>query len=173
VASNTRRQLTLFINQKDSVAIEQIRQKFNPIQFELIKSHVTLCREDELQDIERVKYNLSRLKRTSIAIEFVKPERFDNGKGLFLPARSGNKEFQELRAEILAGFVKNPRHQEPHITLMHPRNSTCTDNIFKEVARIKLPTSLEFSTISLIEQENGGRWKVLQEFELRDEQLKG
>jgi 2'-5' RNA ligase len=172
VANTTRRQLTLFINQKDSVGIELIRQKFNPIQFELIKSHVTLCREDELQDIERVKDNLSRLKRASIAIEFGKLERLDNGNGLFLPATSDNKEFQELRTEILAGLVKYPRKQVPHITLMHPRNSTCTDNIFKEVARINLPTTLKFSTISLIEQENGGKWKVLQELDLKDEQLK-
>ena len=47
-----RRQLTLFVKKEDAETIEQIRQAFNPRQFELIKSHVTLCREDEIQNLE-------------------------------------------------------------------------------------------------------------------------
>ena len=51
---NIRRQLTLFVGEKDAITIEQIRQKFNPLQFKLIKSHVTLCREDEIENLEQV-----------------------------------------------------------------------------------------------------------------------
>jgi 2'-5' RNA ligase len=167
VTNIIRRQLTLFVNQKEAETIEQIRQRFNPRQFELIKAHVTLCREDEIHDIDRVVANLSRLTQANIVIEFGKVARFDNGKGLLLPATIGNFEFQELRKAILIGLIDNPRKQEPHITLMHPRNSTCTDNIFLEIERQSLPTRLEFGTISLIEQENGGKWRVLQEFEFK------
>jgi hypothetical protein len=169
LTNNIRRQLTLFVHEKDAETIEQIRQKFNPLQFELIRSHVTLCREDEIHDIERVMANLSRLTKASIVIEFGKVARFDNGKGLLLPATIDSLEFQELRKEILFGLIDNPRKQEPHITLMHPRNSTCTDFIFSEIEKQSLPAKLEFATISLIEQENGGKWRVLQEFELKGE----
>ena len=44
---NQRRiQLTLFIEENEAETIEQIRKEFNPEQYELIKAHVTLCRED-------------------------------------------------------------------------------------------------------------------------------
>ena len=54
MTNNIRRQLTLFVEQKDAETIEKVRQEFNPKQFELIKSHVTLCREDEIQNLEQV-----------------------------------------------------------------------------------------------------------------------
>ncbi|MBL0007415.1 MAG: hypothetical protein IPP25_09600 [Saprospiraceae bacterium] len=47
-------QLTLFIDEKQSAAIERIRQKFNPQQYGLIKAHVTLCREDEIESFDNV-----------------------------------------------------------------------------------------------------------------------
>lgn len=166
---NIRRQLTLFVEPTDAVTIEQIRQEFNPRQFELIKAHVTLCREDEIENLEQVISNLFLLTQTrqNIFIEFDKVARFDNGKGLFLPAINDNEEFDNLRRQVLIGLIDNPRKQEAHITLMHPRNSTCTDNIFKQVETINLPTKLNFRKISLIEQKNGGQWKILQEFNLK------
>ena len=163
-----RRQLTLFLNQKDAETIEQVRKEFNPRQFELIKSHVTLCREDEIQNLEHVITNLALLTQTEIIIEFGKVVRFDNGKGLLLPATTDNTKFQKLRKQVLGGLINNPGKQEPHITLMHPRNSTCTDKIFKQIEKVSFPTKLEFKRISLIEQENNGQWRVLQEFEFKD-----
>ena len=44
-----RRQLTLFLTEQNQI-IEEIRATYNPKQFELIKAHVTLCREDEIED---------------------------------------------------------------------------------------------------------------------------
>lgn len=161
-----RRQLTLFVNPKDAETIEQIRQEFNPKQFALIKSHVTLCREDEIENLEQVISNLQSLRQEEIDIEFGKATRFDNGKGLFLPAITNNASFQALRRKVLFGLNNNQRNQEPHITLMHPRNSTCTDAIFQQIKSVNLPTQIKFNTISLIEQENGGEWKILQEFQL-------
>ena len=170
MTSNIRRQLTLFVEPTDALTIEQTRQEFNPRQFEIIKAHVTLCREDEIENLEQVISNLLFLTQTqqNIFIEFDKVARFDNGKGLFLPATNDNKEFEYLRRQILFGLYDNPRNQKPHITLMHPRNSTCTDRIFEQVEEVNFPTKLEFKRISLIEQENGGQWKTLKDFEFKN-----
>lgn len=161
-----RRQITLFVEPKDAEKIEQIRQEFNPEQFEIIKAHVTLCRENEIEDLEKVRSNLFSLTLTDIDITFKKIERFHNSKGLFLPATNNNEAFDKLRRQVLCGLIDNPVKQEAHITLMHPRNSTCTDAIFKQVETISLPAKLNFKTISIIEQKKGGKWKILEEFNL-------
>ncbi len=132
LTNKIRRQLTLFVEQKDAETIEEVRQEFNPRQSELIKCHVTLCREDEIENLEHILTNLSLFTQTEIVIEFGEAQRFDNGKGLLLPAKNDNSEFQNLRRQILSGIINNPQKQEPHITLMHPGNSTCTDNIFEQ-----------------------------------------
>lgn len=165
-----RRQLTLFVEPNDAIIIEQIRQKFNPSQFEIIKAHVTLCREDEIQNLEKVISNLLILIQTqeTIVIEFGKATRFDNGKGVFLSGKKCDGEFEALRRKVLNGLNDSPRDQEPHITLMHPRNSICTDDIFEQIEKADLPLRLNFKRISLIEQENGAPWKILQEFDLID-----
>ena len=160
-----RRQLTLFIKSRDAVLIEQIRKEYNPKQFELIKSHVTLCREDEIENIDLVLFNLSRLKIKEIQIEFDKLVRFDNDKGLMLHAKECIA-FEELRHQILKGIIKEPRKQEPHITLMHPRNSLCTDDIYDKINNLNLTQKLIFDTISLIEQKNIGKWELREEFKL-------
>ena len=161
-----RRQLTLFVERQNAGIIEKIRQQYNPIQYSLIDSHVTLCREDEIENIEQIIANLKCLKKMEIIIKFKKATRFENGKGVFLPAELENREFDDLRKQILYGIDDNPKRQEPHITLMHPRNSTCTDKIFNEIKKMNLPTKLDFKTISLIEQFNGGKWNVLQDFRI-------
>ena len=156
--------MTLFVEQKDAKNIERIRKRFNPKQSELIKSHVTLCREDEINNLERIIVNLSELTEIAISIDFERVTRFSNGKGVLLTAQGNNIEFRELRRKILNGLTENPRMHEPHITLMHPRNSTCTDDIFRQIEKISLPEKLTFKRISLVEQREGGAWNVLQEF---------
>jgi len=69
---------------------------------------------------------------------------------------------------VLKGVVEAPRRHEAHITLMPPRNSTCTDAIFDEIKALDLPRELVFGRIYLIEQESEHVWKVLQEVELND-----
>ena len=162
----TRRQLTLFVQKNDVQHIEDVRSKFNPRQSELINSHVTLCREDEIEDIGKVLHNLTQLNQKTINIKFGQVTRFDNGKGVLIHATTENEEFQELRQKVLKGVVDKPRRQEPHITLMHPRNSNCTDKIFEAIEKANLPTQLNFKTISFIEQVNGGQWTVLKTFDL-------
>ncbi len=83
--SNLRRQLTLFVDPKVADNIERVRKTFNPIQFNLIKSHVTLCRENELQDLEVVISNLDKLRDKNLLIEFGEVIRTAGGKGVVLP----------------------------------------------------------------------------------------
>jgi len=162
---NIRRQLTLFL-QDNFETIEKIRQKFNPKQYRLIKAHVTLCREDEIENLDQILNNLSSLNGQKITICFEHPTRFDNGKGVFLKAHSDLKEFEKLRREILQNVVAEPRKQIPHITLMHPRNSTCNDEIFDEINQETFPSIITFSKISLIEKRNDDEWKVLKNISL-------
>lgn len=160
-------QLTLFVDDKDSEAIEQIRSAFNPVQYDLIKSHVTLCRENELASLEKVTQNLLTLNQDSITLHFGEVARFSGGKGVLIPAMGDHAGFQSLRKLILKGIIEEPGNMEPHITLMHPRNSICTDDIFEQIQKAKLPGMIKFRKISLIQQENGDKWNVLKEFALR------
>lgn len=164
--STTRKQLTLFVSPANEV-IEKIRATYNPIQHSLIPAHVTLCREDEIQELEKVIENILTIKMDSpLSIEFGNAERFNEGKGLWLPAVGNLDSFNNLRKTLLKGIIDSPRAALPHITLIHPRNGSCTDEIFKSLKNIQLPSSLIFDTISLIEQQNGDKWKVIKEFKL-------
>jgi len=46
-----RKQITIFLDETEAIPIEAIRKRFNPRQYKLIKSHITLCREDEIEDL--------------------------------------------------------------------------------------------------------------------------
>jgi hypothetical protein len=163
---NKRQQLTLFVDTHLSETIEGIRRVYNPLQYALIKSHITLCREDEIVPIEKVILNLNNLDQDHLSMAFGPVLRFADGKGVLMPAIGGQDAFQQLRATILQGIVAAPRVQEPHITLMHPRNSTCTDAVFEEIRQIALPTVLTFKKISLIEQDGmEAPWRILETFE--------
>ncbi|NJW53650.1 2'-5' RNA ligase family protein [Salinimicrobium oceani] len=161
----TRKQLTLFIDDA-SGNIERIRATYNPVQFSIIPAHVTLCREDELEFIDDI---LARIRTISLEkplhVAFQGVERSADGKGVFMPSSGENEEFRELRQNVL-GETNLKKEQVPHITLMHPRNSTCDDEIFEQIKQYELPVTLEFEKISLIEQSDDGKWKLLQEFHL-------
>lgn len=166
--NKTRRQLTLFVNKADAAQIEEIRTRYNPLQQQLIAAHVTLCREDEITDIDLVLDNLKKMSQKAITIIFGVPIRFDNDKGVLIPVAGPNEAFHLLRKEVLKGLADDPRQHEPHITLMHPRNSTCTDKIFEAIKMVNLPKQFNFNTISLIEQTDGGPWITLNTFTLMD-----
>jgi len=161
----TRRQLTLFVSNL-AEPIEKIRAEYNPEQHRLIAAHVTLCREDELVHLEAILKNLQSLSLPKpLQIKFGSVERFYEGKGLLLPAKEENYEFIELRKSVL-GLAIDVRNPQAHITLMHPRNSTCNDATFELIKKIELPIELYFDKIHLIEQINGGIWVVLKEFSI-------
>jgi 2'-5' RNA ligase len=164
---NKRIQLTLFVEEPEAAAIEAIRRAYNPAQYQLIPCHVTLCREDELADMERILHNLDVLQQAPVTISFGSIVRFMEDKGVLMPAVGDNDSFHQLRKTILSGVVENPRRHMPHITLMHPRNATCTDSIFEALKKQALPRQLTFTSIALIEQEGGGKWQTLQVFEMK------
>jgi 2'-5' RNA ligase len=159
-------QLTLFVPNEDAIVIEKIRGQFNPVQQQLIKAHITLCREDELIAVETVLKNIQSLAIKTITLGFGTPIRFDDGKGILLPATEGLDNFHTLRIQVLQGIIEQPRVQAPHITLLHPRNATCTDAIFEQILETEFPSKIKFSNISLIEQIDGKEWNVLKEFNL-------
>ncbi|MCI4671918.1 MAG: 2'-5' RNA ligase family protein [Bacteroidia bacterium] len=162
----TRQQLTLFLDPLEAAPIEHIRKTYNTIQYGLIKSHVTLCREDEIKQIHKVLENLKGLSYPKLELSLGKAERFSEGKGVFVPVIDLNQSFRNLRIKILTGIIEKPREHQAHITLMHPRNSSCTDSQFSEILDIKLPARITLSTISLIEQEIGQKWQILEVFQL-------
>lgn len=156
----------MYISEQNEI-IEKIRAQFNPIQYYLIPAHVTLCREDEIEPIEKVIENIKSIARAEpIRLEFDPPERFENGKGVIIPAKKYNAGFSNLRKTILKGLNEHPRNHLPHITLMHPRNSTCTNIIWSHIQKQVLPTELLFDKISLIEQHDGGPWITIGEFSI-------
>jgi 2'-5' RNA ligase len=165
--SERRLQLTLFVDACDAALIEQVRQTYNPLQYALIKAHITLCREDEIVPLELVVAHLRKLRHAPIAIDFGEVQRFSEGKGVLMPAIGDQTAFHELRATILTGIIEVPRMHAPHLTLMHPRNATCTDDIFAAIKAQQLPQKLVFSTISLISQEIGQQWEVVEVFQLQ------
>lgn len=161
-----RQQLTLFVDKRDTIEIELIRQKFNPLQRQLIDCHVTLCREDEIKNMDNLLVSLQKLHASSITIQFAQVTRFNNNLGVLMPAGGDNEQFHQLRYKILADTGIPVRRHEPHITLMHPKNSTCTAEIFKIIQSANLPGILKFETISLIEQVDGGEWQTIKKFNL-------
>lgn len=165
--NNKRIQLTLFLDEQASRTIEQVRKTFNPEQYALIRAHVTLCREHELEQLDRVIRNLTGLDSGHITIAFGPVVRFSEGKGVLIPGSGDNEPFHRLRERILQGLVDRPAKHEPHITLMHPRNSTCNAELFAQIEQAAFPDKIEFRKISLIEQESGQKWRLLNEFDLR------
>ena len=164
VSQKVRRQLTLFLSENVE-GIEKIRATFNPQQHDRIAAHVTLCREEEIEPLEQIRKNSKAIAIDKpICIKFGFVERFCEGKGVRIPGDGVNRDFYELRKKMLRGIEADPAKQIPHITLMHPRNSTCSDAIFDQIKTIDLPAELYFESISLIEQVNDGVWTILEQF---------
>ena len=163
--NETRNQLTLFLENSNET-IENIRAKYNPEQFNLISAHITLCREDEINPIGKIIERIKSIQlEKPIRIELNGVKRCADGKGVLIIASEENNEFMELRKTIL-GTTELTKEQFPHVTLMHPGNSTCNGKTFAEIKKQELPSVLFFSKISLIEQNNGGKWNVINEFNI-------
>ena len=163
--NTSRKQLTLFLPEAYSAVIEKIRQQHNPVQYALIKAHLTLCREDEIENLSQVLHGLSQLREPSFTMQFEGPTRFENGKGVWMRAKDTSA-FNGLRKKVLQSIIAEPREQVPHITLLHPRNASCTDELYYQICKETFPTAIQFDQISLIEQVGGGKWEILQNFPL-------
>lgn len=148
----TRRQASLYLN--DAPLIESVRMRFNPAQAKLIPAHVTLIREDEVADWDELHQQLKSVGDIELTLQFGAPKREANL--VYLPVVSGTYEFDELRSALLPGTT--PRKHNPHLTVIHPRNGICTDAIFEEILDALSAFEATFTTVSLIEQTDGGPW---------------
>lgn len=151
---NRRRQASLYLF--DHFTIESCRSRFNPAQARLIPPHVTLCREDEVTDWGAWQKSLESLLPLEITLEFGDPVREENF--VYLPVARGLEDFRQLRAKILRPPV---REHSPHLTLIHPRNGICSDEIFNEITANLRPFQYTFREVALIEQVDGGAWTLI------------
>lgn len=150
-----RRQASLYLS--DQFQIESVRLRYNPIQAGLIPAHVTLCREDEVTDWDAFSTRLESLRPFEITLTFGLPVR--DRDFVYLPVLEGSDDYQNFRRKILP---QEARNHTPHVTLIHPRNGTCTDPIFADIsANITSPLRYTFREVTLIEQEDGGVWNVM------------
>ncbi len=149
-----RRQASLYLS--DQFQIEALRNRHNQMQARLIPAHVTLCREDEVIDWDAFRIRLESLCPFEITLEFGAPVRDHNF--VFLPVRSGLDDFHDFRCAIL---MRDARKQTPHVTLVHPRNGSCTDQVFADISATLSPFQYTFREVMLIEQEDGGVWSVI------------
>ena len=163
---NCRRQLTLFVPAPWRVPLDALRQRLDPIQASLIAAHVTLCREDEIRDVE-----LSSLFRRvdtwahgPLRLAFGSPRRF-SGHGVLLPCEQGAGQFHALRRWLLQD--DSVRVHEAHLTMAHPRNERAANNTDDVLAECPQELQLEFATVSLIEQQGTAAWRILHQFMLR------
>jgi hypothetical protein len=158
-----RRQATLYLSTPSSTAVESIRSRFNRAQFDMIRAHVTLCREDEVCNWDDFASRLIAMDAIEVALEFGMPVR--DKDLVYLPATGSSESFDKLRYSLLTAQGTLPRNHNPHITLVHPRNGTCSDCMFDEIASRCRPFSSTFRRVSLIEQVDCGRWQDLKTFE--------
>jgi 2'-5' RNA ligase len=86
-----------------------------------------------------------------------------DGDLVYLPCVGGIAEFDDLRRRLLGA---DARKHNAHITLIHPRNAACDDSIFEEICSRVSSFAHRFSSVSLIQQTNGGVWETLETIEL-------
>ena len=162
----TRSQLSLYVPAPMAEPLESVRRVVDPVQSSLIPAHVTLCREDELAQLEPgvIASRLATPPVKSVTLQFGKAESFYE-HGILLPCVAGEHEFRSLREHLLGS--RNIRHQSPHITLAHPRNPKAHGNCLASAHMLPESFSIAFSTVTLIEQTGIAPWRVLDTFYLQ------
>lgn len=159
-----RRQVTLFLNDSPT-AVEYCRRTYNPVQASLIAAHVTLCREDEIADWKAFENRVATLDLNSLRLKFGEPVR--DGDLVLLPVITGADKYNSLRDLVLSGTGVQARQQNAHVTIIHPRNGKCTDEVFAEIRQRLEPFESTFTELSLIEQQVDGPWKTLSRYRMR------
>lgn len=159
---SARRQATLYLDGPEQIGVEKIRERHNPVQSQLIRAHVTLCREDEVEDWQVLEERLIAIGQLDVALQFDKLVR--DGDLVYLASRKPASTFHQLRHRLLATDNVEPRIHQPHLTLIHPRNGTCDADTFASIESAFRPFEALFQTVTLIEQENGGPWRDLKSF---------
>lgn len=152
-----RRQLTLFVPEEAAARIERLREKADPLQFALIAAHVTLCREDELAELELSLLRERLAHAAPLTLTFGQARRFA-GHGILLPCIEGAADFQRLRTKALGAI--DVREHEAHLTIAHPRNPRAAGNQDALLNVLPAPLTLTFREVALIEQRAARPWVV-------------
>ena len=121
-----RRQLSLYVAQPESAALEALRAVLDPVQQSLIPAHVTLAREgdfDAASDLEW-RERIARLRAPCVRLAFGGPEPLHQ-HGVILRCIEGEDAYDALRRRVI-GPTALP--MSPHITLAHPRNPRAPGN---------------------------------------------
>jgi 2'-5' RNA ligase len=157
---DTRVQLSLFVPSSAAERLEEARRLLDPVQARLIPAHVTLCREDELQDFDLAKLGsiVDASGARPISLKFGSPEVFQE-HGVLLPCIEGEEEFHELRCRVLGS--RTVRRQAPHITVAHPRNPRSLQNRSGNLSVVPTGLAITFSEVRRILQEAAAPWKVI------------
>ncbi len=88
-------------------------------------------------------------------MKFGAPIRHENS--VLLPLVQGRTAYAALRRMLLLDGDTEPRPMDAHVTIIHPRNGLCTDEIFAQIERRLQPFTWTFRQISLIEQRERRR----------------
>ena len=155
-----RRQLSLYVAEPEASRVEALRRVLDPVQQSLIPAHATFARDGDLgmgSDLEW-RERIAGLRESGLRLRFGPAEVFQL-HGILMRCVDGLDRFEAFRARVLGPATLA---LVPHITLAHPRNPRAPGNSLA-LARERLPDGLElrFESLNLIEQHDGGRWRVL------------
>jgi hypothetical protein len=161
-AKISRTQLTLFVPAPWGTQLDSFRRVLDPAQASLIASHVTLCREDEIAELDpsSIFARVASWQHGPAVLDFGLPQRF-SGHGVLLPCVNGSERFQALRKWLLQD--QGARAHEAHITLAHPRNTRSPSNTDATLEGCPRALHLAFPSVALIEQEQGSNWAVVRD----------
>ena len=155
-----RLQLSLYVAEPEAQALDALRALLDPVQQALIPAHVTLARDGDINTRSGPDWRerIAALREPALQLRFGTAEPLHE-HGIVLRCIDGADRFEALRARVLG---PSALRLEPHITLAHPRNPRAPGNSLAS-ARERLPAGLElrFDSLNLIEQHDGGRWRVL------------
>ena len=151
-----RRQITLYVPHAERARIEQLRERYNPIQFSLINAHVTLCRDEEVCDWPNLLTRAQQIHAIDISLEFGSPIK--EGDLVYLPVAGTTDDFDNLRIRLLED--PNCRIQEPHITIVHPRNGTCNGEQFEKICEVfSANFTIPFRSFTFIQKHGAEPWE--------------
>jgi hypothetical protein len=155
-------QLSLFVPEPAASDLEAVRRLLDPVQARLIRAHVTLCREDELEGLgdAALEARVRAFEPGALTLRFGPPELFHE-HGVLLPCVEGQEAFQALRRWVLS--PRTVRAHAAHITLAHPRNRKAPGNTPMNAASLERGLAVTFPTVARIRQTGSAAWEPLSE----------
>lgn len=131
------------------------------MQASLIAAHVTLCRDDEVLEWSALQDRAHQMSEFEVSLRFGAPVREQNL--VYLPVVGSTESFDKLRLQVLDD--ETCRIQEPHITLIHPRNGICTDATFEAIQSLfNEELNIAFRELTFIEKIGEQPWRSIQTF---------